>query len=775
MRNLEKIRINTKKINSDFKSAAATGLFKYTLYFLLGVLTASGRIFTTLSPFAVSFIPAVPVQFVPAAAIGACLGYVINFSRDVMTLRYIAGCVIATVGAIAGKSILTKKRAKFYVPISAAIAIFSTGTVISIASGIKFSDILLYLAESAAGGASAYFTFIALNINKEKRCFSRLNAVETAAVLILMSELIISVNPIKIFTVSPAGIIASFIVLCAAAYADERGGSLAGICAGVTLSLADSMSFLAGGFALGGLLGGIFGRKNRFVTTVIFVLTVGIMALPLAPWTQALNVIYDITIGGVLFMLMPQKLAQMVEKCFSVSDSGKYMESQRAALKMRLTSASNSMENVSSCVRSVLKIFERRNEPGVRNYAEEIKTGVCISCERYSYCWGENRDTVRKIIKDTASGVKSGLNEDEIAKNAGMCVNFHALYSKINALYSKFCGEFSSLSSLAMTGNIVADQFSTISDFFSDMAQKIERSEYFDAERSSLINDILTNDMGLNAISSGVFNSNGRIFCELYLALPKDFDSFKLIGKRISSILGIAMEEPVVSEISDSVTCVNICEKTVYSVNYGGYQFVSDGECLCGDTYDCFLDGKGNFIIIISDGMGTGKRAAVDSIMTGAITSALMRSGFDSDSVLNIVNSSMMIRSKEESISTLDICCVDLYTGRCVFYKAGASFSYTTKKKKLIKIEKPSMPIGILRNITFEKSAVTIGDGDKIVLMSDGVSENAKERFREILMSVETTDGEIASKQLAKAALASDDSKKHDDITVVAAILTKNA
>ena len=136
------------------------------------------------------------------------------------------------------------------------------------------------------------------------------------------------------------------------------------------------MSFLAGGFALGGLLAGIFGRKNRFVTTVIFILTVGIMALPLAPWTQALNVIYDITIGGVLFMLMPQFLAQKVETCFSVADSGKYMESQRAALKMRLTSASNSMENVSSCVRSVLKIFERRNEPGVRNYTEEIKTGV---------------------------------------------------------------------------------------------------------------------------------------------------------------------------------------------------------------------------------------------------------------------------------------------------------------------------------------------------------------------------------------------------------------
>lgn len=772
---MEKVRINKEKISSDIRSAAASGLFRYTLFFILGTALASGRVFSTLSPFAAAFIPAVPMQFVPTAAIGAAIGYFINFAKDAMTLRYTAACVISVIGAAAGKSILGRKRTKVYAPVTAGLSILSTGIVVSLAAKLQISDILLYLAEGSAAAASSYFMYIAMNINKEKRCFSRLNTQETAAVLVFFCEILISLNGLKVFSMSVSGVCASFTVLCAAAYGREKGGSLAGTCAGVTLSLADSMSFLAGGFALGGLLAGFFGRKNRFITAVIFILTVSIMAIPTAPWTDALGVIYDVTLGGILFIAMPSALAARVEDCFSVCGSDAFLTGQKTALKMRLTSAADAMESVSACVRSVLKIFERRNEPGVRNYAETVKTGVCISCPEYTKCWNENKERTRRMIKETASDVKNGISESDCLTYAGSCADFHAVYSKISAEYNRFCGEFSSLSDSAMTGNLVADQFLTVADFFSDMAGRIESREFFDAERSQLINDVFTNDLKLNVLSSGVFIINGRLCCEIYLNLPENYNSFEAIRKTASSLLGVQMEEPVTDRLSTGETAVKMCEKTVYSVNYGGYQYTSDGEVLCGDTYDCFADGRGNFIMMISDGMGTGKRAAVDSVMTGAITSSLMRSGFDRDSILNIVNSSMMIRAKEESISTLDICCINLYTGRCVFYKAGASFSYVTKRKKLVKIEKPSMPIGILRNVAFEKASVTLSDCDKAVLMSDGVSEKAADAFREILLSDETTDGEISSKQLAKAALASSSGKKHDDITVVAAILTKNA
>ena len=48
---------------------------------------------------------------------------------------------------------------------------------------------------------------------------------------------------------------------------------------------------------------------------------------------------------------------------------------------------------------------------------------------------------------------------------------------------------------------------------------------------------------------------------------------------------------------------------------------------MCGDSIVCFNDDKGNFVSLISDGMGTGGRAAVDSMMTVNLMEKLVKSG----------------------------------------------------------------------------------------------------------------------------------------------------
>ena len=55
------------------------------------------------------------------------------------------------------------------------------------------------------------------------------------------------------------GIAASFVVLVSAGYGKESGGSVAGVAAGTAVSLASgNMSTVLSGYALGGLVSGIF-------------------------------------------------------------------------------------------------------------------------------------------------------------------------------------------------------------------------------------------------------------------------------------------------------------------------------------------------------------------------------------------------------------------------------------------------------------------------------------------------------------------------------------
>lgn len=88
-----------------------------------------------------------------------------------------------------------------------------------------------------------------------------------------------------------------------------------------------------------------------------------------------------------------------------------------------------------------------------------------------------------------------------------------------------------------------------------------------------------------------------------------------------------------------------------------------------------------------------------------------------------MVNSALLVKSSEESLATLDCACVDLFTGKCEFYKAGAPKSYVIKNGALNMCELSSMPAGILRGIEFAKRTAVLAVGDELIMMSDGVTD----------------------------------------------------
>ena len=92
----------------------------------------------------------------------------------------------------------------------------------------------------------------------------------------------------------------------------------------------------------------------------------------------------------------------------------------------------------------------------------------------------------------------------------------------------------------------------------------------------------------------------------------------------------------------------------------------------------------------------------------------------------------------------------------------------------MLKIEKPSLPVGILRQIAFEKIDLQLFDGDTLVLMTDGVTQDAVTMWREILKSATDYDGNELADKLAKTAHLNMPQNEYDDITVVTATIVLN-
>lgn len=148
------------------------------------------------------------------------------------------------------------------------------------------------------------------------------------------------------------------------------------------------------------------------------------------------------------------------------------------------------------------------------------------------------------------------------------------------------------------------------------------------------------------------------------------------------------------------------------SAEVGAFQLCRGKNRVCGDCYDSFTDPTGALYIVLSDGMGTGSRARIDSALACSMASRLIKGGISLPAALEMVNTSLMVKSSDESFATLDICRLDLNSGECVIYKAGAAASYIRSADRLLRASVSSAPAGTGGRVTVPAQKFRVAPGD---------------------------------------------------------------
>lgn len=769
-------KLNRSK-NSDDIFRVVISSFLKQLIAAVGGFFSSCASFDGLAPFGIALSAAVVPELIPACVLGCTAGYFYIYGMTVLTLRYIAAAAIAGIFSYLLKRSFKPKFHRYFSSVSSFFSVFATGLILSMSVTVSADEILLYGAEGAAAGATSWFFDRFVNIGTVKKRASQLSGSETAAVLAVFCVLLLSLGSFPISFFSLSVIVGAYAVLVASAFGGEKYGSLTGICAGVVLGFSQSTAFVTGGIALGGLLSGIFSKKNRFIASVIFILSVAVTAFSADDAAIAAYIIYDVGIAAMLFIVTPKKLKKLYVEIFSLSDNGAFLHGQRKMMKTRLKTASDGMNEVSSVVKAVGGIYRRRTIPKKENAYAETCNRVCKKCENYNSCWNTNNSETSDFFEKICEALKhnSGSQDRKIPeKFLNICPDSEKVIASMAAELEKYRNAMREAAKTGETVNIVSDQFKCIADVFSELSAGMDGEDEYDANMSEMLSDYIVNELEIPTLSCGVFRSiNGNIYCEISFPDKMKPDT-QLINEAVSELTDIKFEKPVTLRLEDGTTNLTMCQKTKYRVENGARQISSDGGKWCGDTFDSFYDGKGKYYMILSDGMGTGKKAAADSVMCCSLCSSLLRSGFPADAILRMINSAMLVRSGEESLATLDIAVLDLYEGNVCFYKAGASFSVAMRHLKMLKIEKPSLPVGILREIAFEKIELNLRDGDVFVLMSDGVPNSAVSVWRDILKSASEYDGEELADKLAKTAHLNSENEAPDDITVMTATVLIN-
>lgn len=213
-------------------------------------------------------------------------------------------------------------------------------------------------------------------------------------------------------------------------------------------------------------------------------------------------------------------------------------------------------------------------------------------------------------------------------------------------------------------------------------------------------------------------------------------------------------------------------EEPVFMVMPGYAKAIRENESVSGDNYALVESVKGQLTVMLSDGMGSGEKACEDSEAVLDLMEKMLEAGYEVDTAMSLVNSTLAVSEKGYNMSTLDICHMDLYSGMCRFRKAGAATTYLKSNSYVEQIQISSLPLGVFQNRETQEVTRELIENDYIIMMTDGITDALAMAGCEDMLSgyledlKETNPGEMA-KKILHLALRYSNGRVMDDMTVV--------
>ena len=158
----------------------------------------------------------------------------------------------------------------------------------------------------------------------------------------------------------------------------------------------------------------------------------------------------------------------------------------------------------------------------------------------------------------------------------------------------------------------------------------------------------------------------------------------------------------------------------------------------------------------------------------------LLSTGFDKNTSIDLINSTIALNTKEDMYATLDIAILDLYSGNIELVKNGACPTYVKTNEDVSLIKSLSMPAGIMDNIDLVVYDRDLQDGDIILMCTDGIIDSNTEYqnkelwVKEILKEIATDNVQKIADIILKESIDNGYGQVKDDMTVIVGKVKKN-
>jgi len=755
-----------KPIENDFADILiekGSRILTLVLYFVVSFVLSGAELLSVKAPLSIGLAAACTGGELLCVAAGGLLGAFLRLeSGDLLN------AAIPLIGTCATVFVLEKngirKRKKLILSISVFAFCFVCGTAVMFSLTPSVTAFLLAVCSSLLCASSVTFYSGTADCIAKKRSPYMLDTHSLVCIVASLCTLLLGSSELSISGFRPARLFGCFVIITASFLFSRSGGSIAGIAIGGCIAVSGTSVALSICYGICGLLSGVFSKFGQIVCALVFSLTAGIAAL-IDGSQEGLCVFAEAAAAAFIFAVIPKRKLLTVRSNI-LNPKVKRIENEFGATGERLLEASRAIGSVSECVASVSKGIEAMSPANDILICMRVRERVCSQCKLKDTFCPEDGEFAQILEK---------LSQGETVTAGDFSANFNAKCPSVPRVADSFNKVYANRSvvnliqaNAARNRELACGQFDWTAKLLRELWEETGKgaSVLFNKEKSAarVLSDFGFEVKSIRCVQplSGAL----KLTCTVEEIPPST--SLSLLTSALSTELEAQLHHPEIYEVADGKKLVFL-RRELFKIRLGSAAATCGNQRLCGDYFECFQT-ESKAYIILSDGMGTGGRAAIDSTMTVELFSRLIRSGISLDSALSITNSALSVKSDDESLSTLDVAEIDLFDGTAVLLKAGAAPSFYTFSGRVREVEIPSTPLGILSNVGFSRYTLRLHGGDALVMVSDGVIGCGSAWIKDEIKAFSGSNDASGFSELLLDSARRRCGQKYDDMTVITAI-----
>lgn len=400
----------------------------------------------------------------------------------------------------------------------------------------------------------------------------------------------------------------------------------------------------------------------------------------------------------------------------------------------------DSLKRLSQVSVQIEKKRKTFTEDQIHEIFTKIQNTVCTRCEMRAYCWEENVSDTYQMSYEILSAIDNygdEMNTESKRKLQQNCIESSRFLRSLLEAFHEARRNLIWNNRIVRSRENNAIQMDIFSEILRVTSKEMEDSILSDERLEKRMVTVLKKK-GVRVLSINMMLSQiGKMEVHLTMrAMPDACITLKMIAKEVSEVLGKTMttkgpSAQILGKEYETIVCI---EKTKFHSLYGVARLGKNASKVSGDNFMVAELPGGRQCYALSDGMGSGKEACLESTLVIELLEELLEAGFPEKLAVQMINATLIVGREEICYSTIDMAVLDFYTGSCELIKAGASSTFIKRKDRIEHLVSTSLPVGVVAKLEIDYAKRELDSGDFIVMMTDGIIDALPVKEQEILL-----------------------------------------